>query len=78
MCNRPSGMRPEAQLSDRMNWYASLYDKNVCEDIQHTHANISRALDIGDSTGFSDIASHRNVRVKKIMLHQINKALSAL
>ena len=33
MCNRPSGMRPEAQLSAPMNWDTSLYDKNVWEDI---------------------------------------------
>ena len=47
MCNRPGGMRPEAQLSDPMNWDSSLYDKTVWEDIRHARATISRALDIG-------------------------------
>ena len=47
LCNRPSGMRPEAQLSDPMSWDTSLYDKTVWEDIWHTCAIISQALDIG-------------------------------
>ena len=46
-CKRPSVMRPEAQLSDPMNWDTSEYDKTVWEDIRHGHAFISRALDIG-------------------------------
>ena len=47
MCTRPNGMRPEAQLSDPMNWDTSLYDRTVWEDIWHAHAIISRVLDIG-------------------------------
>ena len=47
MCNRPSGMRLEVQLSDPMNWDTSLYDKTVWEDIWHASVIISRALDIG-------------------------------
>ena len=46
MCNRPSGTRPQSQLSDPMNWDTSLYDKTIWEVIRHTHAIISRALDI--------------------------------
>ena len=31
-------MRPEAQLSDPINWDASVYDKVFWEDIQHAYA----------------------------------------
>ena len=47
MCNHPSGMRPEAQLSDPMNWDTSLYEETDWKDIRRTCAIISRALDIG-------------------------------
>ena len=39
-------MRPEAQLSDPMNWDTSMYDKTVWEDFCHACAIVSRALDI--------------------------------
>ena len=41
-----SGMRPEAQLSDPINWDTSLYDKVFWEDIRHAFA-ISPELWIG-------------------------------
>ena len=44
---RPSRMRPEAQLSDPMNCDTSEYDRMLWEDILHTCAIISRALDTG-------------------------------
>ena len=47
LCSRPSGMSPEAQLSDAMNWDTSVYDRTDWEDIWHAHAIISRALDLG-------------------------------
>ena len=31
-------MRPEAQLSDPINWDTSVYDKIFCEDIRHSYA----------------------------------------
>ena len=46
-CRRPSGMRPEAQSSDPMNWDTCVYDRNGLGDIWHAHAIISRALDTG-------------------------------
>ena len=41
MSNRPSRMRPEAQLSAPLNWDTSLYDKNVLR-IFGTHVPLYR------------------------------------
>ena len=46
-CRLPSGMRPEAQLSNPINWDTSLYDKVFWEDIWHDMCHISRALNTG-------------------------------
>ena len=37
-CRRPSGMRPEAQLSDPISWNTCVYVRTVWEDIPHASA----------------------------------------
>ena len=63
--NGPSGMRPETQLSDPMNWDTSVKNRTVWEDIRHARAIIRVKLspDPGAikarGTGFSELGPAR-------------------